>query len=58
MNSVSLLSMFISQNTESITFHIDSFYAIAYIFAVGIFEMTFIYGFLRYEFERAFGILP
>ncbi len=26
--------------------------------AAGIFEMVFIYGFLRYEFERAFGILP
>lgn len=54
----SLLGMFISKNTEDIIFQADSFYAVTYIFAAGIFEMIFIYGFLRYEFERAFGILP
>lgn len=54
----SLLGMFISQNTEEIIFNRDSFYAITYILTAGIFEMIFIYGFLRYEFERAFGILP
>lgn len=54
----SLLSMFISQNTEEIIFNRNSFYAITYILTAGIFEMIFIYGFLRYEFERAFGILP
>ena len=54
----SLLAMFISKNTEDMSFHINSFYAVTYIFAAGIFEMIFIYGFLRYEFERAFGILP
>lgn len=56
--AVSLGGMFVSQSSEHIAFSIDSFYAIVYIFAAGIFEMTFIYGFLRYEFERAFGILP
>ncbi|MDE7340523.1 MAG: hypothetical protein K2N80_08180 [Lachnospiraceae bacterium] len=55
---ISLSGMFVSQNTEDIVFNIDSFYAITYILAAGIFEMVFIYGFLRYEFERAFGILP
>lgn len=55
---ISLLAMFISKNTEHISFNINSFYAITYILAAGIFEMIFIYGFLRYEFERAFGILP
>lgn len=55
---ISLFGMFMSQNTETITFTADSFYAITYIFAAGIFEMVFIYGFLRYEFERAFGVLP
>lgn len=55
---LSLLGMFLKQNTETIHFTIDSFYAITYIFAAGIFEMIFIYGFLRYELERAFGIIP
>lgn len=55
---ISLLGMFVSKNTEDIVFNIDSLYAVTYILAAGIFEMIFIYGFLRYEFERAFGILP
>lgn len=53
-----LLAMFISKSTKGITFNKYSFYAITYILAAGIFEMIFIYGFLRYELERAFGILP
>lgn len=55
---ISLLAVFLGKNTQDIAFTIDSFYAITYILAAGIFEMVFIYGFLRYEFERAFGILP
>ncbi|MDE6362900.1 MAG: hypothetical protein K2L86_01320 [Lachnospiraceae bacterium] len=55
---ISLLVMFLSQNTQDIVFTMNSFYAVTYILAAGIFEMVFIYGFLRYEFERAFGILP
>lgn len=55
---ISLLAMFISKSTHDISFNINSFYAISYILVAGIFEMVFIYGFLRYEFERAFGILP
>ena len=55
---ISLLAMFISRSTKDIVFNINSLYAITYILAAGIFEMVFIYGFLRYEFERAFGILP
>lgn len=54
----SLLFMFISKSEENISFNINSFYAILYILVAGVFEMIFIYGFLRYEFERAFGILP
>ena len=54
----SLLTMFISKITEYLVFDLNSFYAITYILVAGIFEMIFIYGFLRYEFERAFGILP
>ncbi len=53
-----LLVMFISKNTGNIVFNINSLYAITYILVAGIFEMVFIYGFLRYEFERAFGVLP
>ena len=55
---ISLLAMFICKNTGAIVLNRTSFYAITYILAAGIFEMVFIYGFLRYEFERAFGILP
>lgn len=55
---ISLLAVFVGGNTQRIVFGLDSFYAITYILAAGIFEMVFIYGFLRYEFERAFGILP
>ena len=58
ITAISLLAMFISKNTEDIVFDKNSFYAITYILVAGIFEMIFIYGFLRYEFERAFGILP
>ena len=55
-----LLAMFLTQkeNTETITFSVNSFFAITYIFAAGIFEMVCIYGFFRYEAERAFGIIP
>lgn len=56
--AIALLAMFLSENTEALNVNIRSFYAITYIFAAGIFEMVFIYGFLRYEFERAFGVLP
>lgn len=56
--ALSLLEMFLGKNAKTIHFSIDSVYAITYIFAAGIFEMTFIYGFLRYELERAFGNLP
>ena len=55
---ISLLAVFVGGNTQRIVIGLDSFYAITYILAAGIFEMVFIYGFLRYEFERAFGILP
>lgn len=55
---ISLLAVFVGGNTQRIVFGLDSFHAITYILAAGIFEMVFIYGFLRYEFERAFGILP
>lgn len=55
---IALLAMFISKNTEEIVFNRNSIYAVTYILVAGIFEMVFIYGFLRYEFDRAFGTLP
>lgn len=50
--------VFSKNGPAAVCFTRESFYAIVYIFAAGIFEMLFIYGFLRYRFERAFGILP
>lgn len=58
ITGISLLAMFITKNTKDIVLNLNSFYATTYILVAGIFEMVFIYGFLRYEFERAFGILP
>ena len=37
---------------------IKNLYAASYILVAGIFEMTFIYGYLRASFEKAFGIIP
>lgn len=56
--AISLLTMFIKKENRTICFTRNSFYAITYIYTAGIFEMIFIYGFLRYEFEKAFGIIP
>lgn len=53
-----LWGVFSRESTGAIHFTLESFYAITYIFAAGIFEMLFIYGFLRYRFEQAFGIIP
>lgn len=50
--------MFMREGAEAVVFTKNSFYAMTYIFAAGVFEMIFIYGFLRHEFERAFGIIP
>jgi membrane protease YdiL (CAAX protease family) len=36
----------------------DAIIPIIYIFAAGIFEMVFFYGFLRHQFEQSFGIIP
>ena len=55
---VALLVVFLRKSTGPIHFTLESFYAITYIFVAGIFEMLFIYGFLRYRFEQAFGNIP
>lgn len=56
--AAALLAVFLKEKSQPVTFNLQSFYAISYIFVAGIFEMIFIYGFLRYQFERAFGIIP
>lgn len=53
-----LWAVFSQSSTSAVCFTKESFYAITYIFAAGIFEMLFIYGFLRDRFERAFGVIP
>lgn len=50
--------VFSQSSTSSVCFTRESFYAVTYIFTAGIFEMLFIYGFLRDRFERAFGVIP
>lgn len=56
--AAALLTMFLLKKSQPVTFNLQSFFAITYILVAGIFEMIFIYGFLRYQFERAFGIIP
>lgn len=53
-----LLAMFLKEEIPSGLADIKNFYAAVYIFTAGIFEMTFIYGYLRSSFEKAFGIIP
>lgn len=42
----------------TILLSIGNLYAAVYILTAGLFEMLFIYGFLRMSFEKAFGIIP
>lgn len=53
-----LLAMFLSGEKPQGILDVKNLYAAAYILVAGIFEMTFIYGYLRACFERAFGIIP
>ena len=53
-----LLAMFLKEEIPSGLADIKNFYAAVYILTAGIFEMTFIYGYLRSSFEKAFGIIP
>lgn len=56
--AAALLAIFLKEKSQPVAFNLQSFYAISYILAAGIFEMIFIYGFLRYQFERSFGMIP
>lgn len=56
-----LLGMFLSESGEvgtQILWQKDTAISIIYILLAGVFEMIFIYGFLRKTFERAFGVIP
>lgn len=56
--AAALLAIFLKEKSQPVAFNLQSFYVISYILAAGIFEMIFIYGFLRYQFERSFGMIP
>ena len=53
-----LLAMFLKDEKPAGILEIKNLYAAAYILVAGIFEMTFIYGYLRASFKKAFGIIP
>ena len=53
-----LLAIFLKDERPSGLLDINNLYAAVYVLVAGIFEMTFIYGFLRASFEKAFGIIP
>lgn len=55
-----LLAMFIGDGIPegTVLLQMENLYAAVYILTAGIFEMLFIYGFLRMNFEKAFGIIP
>ena len=53
-----LLAMFLKDEKPVGILEIKNLYAAVYILVAGIFEMTFIYGYLRACFEKAFGIIP
>ena len=53
-----LLAMFLKEEKPVGILEIKNLYAAVYILVAGFFEMTFIYGYLRASFEKAFGIIP
>ena len=53
-----LLAMFLKEGRPQGILEVRNLYAAAYILVAGIFEMAFIYGYLRAYFEKAFGIVP
>ncbi len=53
-----LLAMFLKEGRPQGILDVKNLYAAAYILVAGVFEMTFIYGYLRACFEKAFGIVP
>lgn len=56
--AIGLLFFFIKDSKPENLLTIENLFGGTYILAAGIFEMLFIYGYLRSEFARAFGIIP
>ena len=56
--AIGLLAMFLKEQVPTNIVSLKNFYGTVYILTAGIFEMTFIYGYLRMSFEKAFGIVP
>ena len=53
-----LLAVFLKDEVPVNVISLKNLYGATYILVAGIFEMLFIYGFLRMSFEKAFGIIP
>ena len=53
-----LLAMFLSEQVPENILSLGKLYAAVYVLTAGIFEMTFIYGYMRMSFEKAFGVIP
>lgn len=53
-----LLAVFIKESAAPPGFNYYALCAVVYIFAAGVFEVVFFYGFLRCYFEKAFGVIP
>ena len=53
-----LLAVFLKKQVPENILTLENYYGAFYILVAGIFEMTFIYGFLRMNFEKAFGVIP
>ena len=56
--AAALLAMFLKKGRPQGILEAKNLYAASYILVAGIFEMAFIYGYLRARFEKAFGIIP
>lgn len=56
--AAALLAMFLKEGRPQGILEAKNLYAASYILVAGIFEMAFIYGYLRASFEKAFGIIP
>jgi len=53
-----LLFVFLKDEVPVNVISLKNLYGASYILVAGIFEMLFIYGFLRMSFEKAFGVIP
>ena len=53
-----LLAVFLKDEVPENVMTLKNLFGASYILVAGVFEMTFIYGFLRMSFEKAFGIIP